>query len=58
VAVPAAGRKKGAASATSVLDSDLTGAYFRSGKRVVPSTLAQDDDAAARLWKIAASSAA
>ena len=44
--------EKGAESLMPVLDSELTGAYFRSGKQVVPSALAQDEDAGARLWKI------
>ena len=44
--------EKGADSVIQVLDSVVNGAYFRRGKQVAPSAIAQDDHAGARLWKI------
>jgi NAD(P)-dependent dehydrogenase (short-subunit alcohol dehydrogenase family) len=43
---------KGAENVLRVLDARADGAYFRGMKQVAPSTLAQDDAAAARLWEL------
>ncbi len=44
--------ERGAEAVLNVLDQRATGAYFRGTKQVVPSKLAQDDAAAARLWEL------
>ena len=41
----------GARAVVKVIEATTTGAYFRGAKEAVPSSLAQDPDAAKRLWE-------
>jgi len=42
----------GAEAVARVLEANSTGAYFRGSKESAPSKLAQDDEAARRLWEV------
>ncbi len=45
---------QGAEAVMGAMDQRVTGAYFRGTRQFAPSKLAQDEDAAARLWDLSA----